>query len=52
MHRVKRILIEALEHRDALPHPAPLPPVGFARDGTVFTHTIGYHHQSKHGDLP
>ena len=43
VHRVERILTEALEQQDAPPHPDPMPPGRFARPGSVFALVNGHH---------
>ena len=52
VHRVERILIEALEQQDALPYPDPLPTGRFARPGSVFALVNGHHpNATPQGDL-
>ena len=43
VHRVERILVEALEQQDAPPYPDPLPTGRFARPGSVFALVNGHH---------
>ena len=52
VRRVERVLTQALEGEDPLPHPKPLPPGRFARPGSVFAHTNGSGHQSPEGGQP
>ena len=52
VRRVERILTEALEQREAPPHPDPMPPGRFARPGSVFALMNGNGHNPTDGGQP